>query len=217
MPIRTYKRKNFTLNINKEHKSTVLNKKLLQELKNCKFKPLPNTTNSFSELTNKDVFVKKISKYSFDKRQLKDYMKQKEVVSNIPDIYGTIELKDKIYIFSKLIKDRIDVVNNFFKLSKKNISFLRSEIIRIGSKLIEKDILPSEFALQQMFFSKDRKKVYFVDNIVGVFNAQQLVELMKQANLEVPGKLKILSSAYSLLSARGMSAVVKSIDRKSVV
>jgi len=211
MGIRTYKRKNFTLNINQEHKTQILNKRILQELRNSKFKPLPNTTNVFSELKSTDVFVKKISKHSFDKRQLKDYIEQKKVISNIPDIYGTVEFKKNIYVFSKLIKDKIDVVNNINKFSKKDISFLRSEIIRIGTKLIEKNLLPSEFALRQFFFSKDRKKVYFVDNIVGVFNAKQLELLLKQTNLDIPRKLKILSHAYSLLSARGMSSVVKSM------
>jgi len=50
-----------------------------------------------------------------------------------------------------------------------------------------------------------------VDSIVGVFNAKQLQLLLKQINIDTPKKLKILSRAYSLLSARGMSSLVKSM------
>lgn len=211
-PIETFKRDNFSLEISKRGRDVLISEKMLSSLKYCQFTPLSLASNLFN-IKNKRVFIKE-STNPVDALQLNDYLKQRKIVSNIPEMYGTLKLKNgKVYIFSKYINNSI-LLSDYLKTAKKEeILSIRKQIQIIGKKLIKECLLPWDFKIRQFFYSPKTKKIYFCDNSVAFHNPKVLISYFKKANLKIPTTLKKLYLLYSLNPMEIISVSLKKLKK----
>ncbi|NCC70902.1 hypothetical protein EOM09_04940 [bacterium] len=213
--IEKYTRKRFSLEVSKKGKEKVLEHKLLSKLKHSKFICVDGATNLF-DLANKKVFVKE-SIVINDYYQFKDYLNQKKVISNIPEIYGVLKLNNgRIYIFSKHISDAVPLTSHLFRSRGPDfLKKVRLEVKTIGEKLVEKGLLPWDFQLKQFFYSPKASKVYLSDNAISFYNPKTLVKYFKKANVEIPTKLKKIYLIYSLHPFQISREGLKFINQKT--
>jgi hypothetical protein len=197
-PIETYVRPKFNLHVSKKGRTVILKERILANIKKSRFLPLKRSTNLF-DILNKKIFVKE-SFQKVDVFQLKDYLKQRKLVSCIPEVYGSLKLKSgNVYIFSKFVPDSIELCDYLKKLkTKKDVKKLKFEVNQIGDKLITAGLLPWDFKLKQFFYSPRNKKIYLCDNAVAFYNPKVLLMYYKKANLEIPSKLRMLNLLFSL-------------------
>jgi len=106
--IERYQRKNISLSVSKKGRDVLLKEKVLSEIKKSKFIPFKRSTNLF-DVINQKVFVKE-SFSKIDYMQLQDYLKQRKIVSCLPEVYGSLRLSNgNVYVFSKFIPGTLQV------------------------------------------------------------------------------------------------------------
>ncbi|MFA5745901.1 MAG: hypothetical protein WCX82_01790 [archaeon] len=190
--LRTYKRGKTEVVVN-GHKHELLDKKIFEEIKRqANFVRLPNSTGQFSQILEKEIFIKKAIDPETDIDQMKDYLKQSQVVDNIPEIYGYIKLNDKLYIIQKLILDSMVLSDYLKKADKKEILRIKEQLRKQGEILLQNNLLPWDFKIKNLIYSKKDNKVYICDNEISHIHPELLYSLIKRANLQPSRKLKLL-------------------------
>jgi outer membrane phospholipase A len=197
--IRKYKRENFQLSVSKSGKEQILQKKLIKDLKNCKYYTLKGATGVFSKLLNKDIFIKKTDNVVVDESQLRDYIKQKKVVDAFPEIYGYLKKEKELYVFQKLISDALNLRESFKILDKKDKAIVREQIKEYGNKLVEKGLLPWDFKLKNLIYSKKNKKVYIIDNAINFPYIYDFIDLCKKLKIHTKLSLTFKQKLFSEL------------------
>jgi hypothetical protein len=195
--IENYKRDKIHLNVSKKGRDVILKERVLSEIKKSKFIPFKRSTNLF-DVINQKVFVKE-SFSKIDYFQLSDYLKQRKVVTSLPEVYGSLKLSNgKVFVFSKFIPGTVQLPDYLKKANPKTILHIRKEILTIGEKLIQKGLLPWDYKIRQFFYNPKNNKLYLCDNSVAIFSPKLLSRYFKQTRMPIPGKLKSLTTLYTL-------------------
>lgn len=196
--IENYQRKNVCLSVSKKGRDVLLKERVLSEIKKSTFIPFKRSTNLF-DVINERVFVKE-SFSKIDYMQLKDYLKQRKIVSCLPEVYGSLRLSNgKVYVFSKFVPGTLQVQDYLKTVSNpKTVLSLRRDIKTTGEKLISHALLPWDFKIRQFFYNPKNKKLYLCDNSVAMFSPKLLSKYFKKINHPIPSKLKSLTTLYTL-------------------
>jgi hypothetical protein len=213
--ISLYNRNRFSVKVSEKGLNILTNEKVISTLKKLKFNPINECTSLF-DILNKRVIIKESFNY-IDRFQLRDYYLQKKIITNIPEIYGVLELNTgKTYVFSKYISDACDLKQFFQNPSNRyKKEKFKLQIKNMGAKLIREGLLPCDFQIKQMFYSPKNKKLYLCDNSISFSNPKSLLSIFKKLNINPPSKLKKLSLAYSLNPIELSLSVLRAFKKKS--
>jgi len=213
--LRTYRSKGVTVTITESSRHKLSKNRVLSDFKNYRFTCLPDANSSFAQLEKKDVFIKRSVFKSLDYSQLKDYLDQRKVVDNIPEIYGFLEKKGELYVLSRNISSAVNLSTYLKTITPEKRKEMRSQIQEIGEKLISIGLLPWDFRPRQFMFSTVENKLYFCDNSISYSNPTYLVFRLRKMGLPVSKNLLTLSKLEKLSVFNLFRKTVrKSLNRK---
>jgi len=211
--LRTYKRGKTEIVVNGSRQE-ILKNRIFSEIKKNNFVRLPNSQGAFSILPEKGIFIKRALIPETDLAQMKDYLDQSKFVDNIPEIYGYIQKNRQLYIIQKLIKESVPLSEHLSSLDRKGILKVKEEIKITGERLLEKGLLPWDYTIRNLIFSKKENKLYVCDNMISPSNPKRLHSLIVKSGLKPSKKLILLKRLSQLDLTAGLANGIRAITKK---